>query len=226
MRARELAKSIDFTLIRAGVTADDLADHCASASRLHVASVVVPPTMVRAAAETLSGGDVKVGTVVSYPFGTDEAATKAAVARAAVAAGARELDVVMNVSALLSGRPGIARADLGAVVDAARDATSAHVMVRAVVEAPLLGSVLLRDACQVVAMAGADFAVTATGVAGPGRTQDVEVMRGSLPADIGVVAAGHVEHIEHAMALLDAGAQRVATNAACVMVDTLMGVAA
>lgn len=226
MRARELAKSIDFTLIRAGVTADDLADHCADASRLHVASVVVPPTMVRPAAETLRGGDVKVGTVVSYPFGTDETATKAAVARAAIAAGARELDVVINVSALLSDRPGITRADLGTVVDAARDATSAHVMVRAVVEAPLLGTVLLRRACQVVAMAGADFAVTATGLAGPARTQDVEVMREALPSDVGVIAAGQVGDVEHAIALLDAGAQRVATNAAGVMVDTLMGVAA
>jgi deoxyribose-phosphate aldolase len=226
MRARELAKSIDFTLIRPGVTAYDLADHCAAASRLHVASVVVPPTMVRTAAETLRGGDVKVGTVVSYPFGNDETATKAAVTRAAVAAGAREIDVVINASALLSGRPGVTRADLGAVVDAARDATSAHVMVRAVVEAPLLGTVLLREACNLVVMTGADFAVTATGLAGPARTQDVEVMRQALPAEVGVIAAGRVDDVDHAIALLDAGAQRVATNAAGVMVDTLMGVAA
>lgn len=226
MRARELAKSTDFTLIRAGVTANDLAHHCAAAARMHVASVVVPPTMVRAAADTLRGGDVKVGTVVSFPFGTDEPSAKAAVARAAIAAGARELDVVMNISALLSGRPGTALADLGAVVDAARDATSAHVMVRAVVEAPLLGTRLLRQACQVVTMAGADFAVTATGVAGPARTQDVEVMREALPAEVGVIAAGQVDDIDRAIALLDAGAQRISTNAAQVMVDTLMGVAA
>ena len=226
MRARELAKSCDFTLIRPGVTADDLAAHCATGARLHVASVVVPPSMVRAAADTLRGGDVKVGTVVAYPFGTDESASKVAVARAAIAAGAREIDVVMNVSALLSGRPGIARTDLGAVVDAARDATSAHVMVRAVVEAPLLGELLLRRACQVVSLSGADFAVTATGLAGMARPQDVEVMRESLPAEVGVIAAGGVNDIGTAMMMLDAGAQRVATNAAPVMVDTLMGVAA
>lgn len=226
MRARELAKSCDFTLLRAGVTADDLAVHCAAAARLHVASVIVPPTMVRAAADILRGGDVKVGTVVSYPFGTDETATKAAVARAAIAAGARELDVVMNVSALLSGRPGVARADLGAVVDAARDSTSSHVMVRAVVEAPLLGERLLRRACQVAAIAGADFVVTATGLAGAARTQDVEVMRNCLAADVGVVAAGGIDHLDDAIALLDAGAQRVATASAGEMVDALMGVAA
>jgi deoxyribose-phosphate aldolase len=226
VRARELAKSIDFTLIRAGVTANDLAQHCSSAARLHVASVVVPPTMVRSASRALSGGDVKVGTVVSYPFGADEPGSKAAAARAAIAAGARELDVVMDVSALLSGRPGVARADLGAVVDAARGVTSAHVMVRAVVEAPLLGVRLLRQACQVVCLAGADFAVTATGVAGPARTQDVEVMREALPAEVGVIAAGGVDDVQTAIALLDAGAQRVSTNAAQVMVETLMGVAA
>ena len=182
--------------------------------------------MARAAADALRGGDVKVGTVVSYPFGADETPMKAAMARAAIAAGARELDVVMNVSALLSGRPGAARADLGAVVDAARDATSAHVMVRAVLEAPLLGERLLRVACQVVALSGADFAVTATGLAGSARTQDVEVMRDALPAEVGVVAAGGVDDLGHAIALLDAGARRVATNSAPVMVDSLMGAAA
>lgn len=226
MRARELAKSCDFTLLRAGVTADDLAAHCAAAARLHMASVIVPPTMVRLAADTLRGGDVKVGTVVSYPFGTDDTATKAAVTRAAIAAGARELDVVMNVSALLSGRSGVARADLGAVVDAARASTSAHVMVRAVVEAPLLGERLLRRACQVAAIAGADFVVTATGLSGPARPQDVEVMRNRLAADIGVVAAGGVTGVEQAIQLLDAGAQRVATSSAADVVDSLMGVAA
>ena len=226
MRARELAKSCDFTLIRPGVTAEDLADHCAAAARLHVASVVVPPTMVRRAADTLRGGDVKVGTVVAYPFGTDEPAAKAAIARAAIAAGAREIDVVMNVSAMLSGRPGIARADLGAVVDAARDATSSHVMVRAVLEAPLLGERLLRRACEVVTLAGADFAVTATGLAGAARPQDVEVMREALPAEVGVIAAGGITDVEQAIVMLNAGAQRVSTNAAAVMVDSMMGVAA
>lgn len=226
MRARELAKSCDFTLLRAGVTSDDLAAHCAAAARLHVASVIVPPSMVRSAADTLKGGDVKVGTVVSYPFGTDETASKVAVTRAAIGAGARELDVVMNVSALLSGRPGMARADLGAVVDAARDSTSAHVMVRAVVEAPLLGERLLRRACQVASIAGADFVVTATGLSGAARPQDVEVMRSCLAADVGVVAAGGVDTVEQAIMLLDAGAQRVATGSAADMVDALMGVAA
>ncbi len=226
MRARELAKSCDFTLLRAGVTTADVEAHCAAAARLHMASVIVTPTMVRQAAGILARSDVKVGTVVGYPFGTDETTTKAAVARAAIAAGARELDVVMNVSALLSGRPGAARADLGGVVDAARDATSAHVMVRAVVEAPLLGERLLRRACQVASIAGADFVVTATGLSGGARPQDVEVMRDCLAADIGVVAAGGVAGVDEAVMLLDAGAQRVATGNAAEMVDALMGVAA
>ncbi len=226
MRARELAKSCDFTLLRAGVTSGDLAAHCAEAAALHVASVVVPPAMVRAAADILRGGDVKVGTVVSYPFGTDGVAERAAATRAAVAHGAREVDVVMDVSALLAGRAGVARTGLGAVVDAARTATSAHVMVRAVVEAPLLGERLLRAACQVASLAGVDFVVTATGLAGVARTQDVEVMRESLPAEVGVVAAGGVEDARTAIALLDAGAQRVASAHAPVLVGELMGVAA
>jgi len=226
VRARELAKSCDFALLRAGVTAHELAEHCAEAARLHVASVVVPPAMAGAAADMLRGGDVKVGTVVSYPFGTDGPRARALATRAAVAAGAREVDVVMDVSALLAGRPEVARAGLGAVVDAARDATSAHVMVRAVVEAPLLGARLLRQACQLATIAGVDFAVTATGLAGSARTQDVEVMREALPAEVGVVAAGGVDDVATAISLLDAGAQRVASASAPGLVGTLMGVAA
>ena len=120
----------------------------------------------------------------------------------------------------------VAASTRGAAVDAARGSTSARVMVRAVLEAPLLGECLLRRACGVVALVGADFAVTATGVGGEARTQDVEIMRESLPAGVGVIAAGAVRDLASAIALLDAGAQRVSTNAAPVMVDTLMGVAA
>jgi len=98
--------------------------------------------------------------------------------------------------------------------------------VRAVVEAPLLGERLLRRACQVAAIAGADFVVTATGLSGPACTQDVEVMRNCLAADIGVVAAGGVSSVDDAIMLLDSGAQRVATATAAAMVDSLMGVAA
>lgn len=191
-----------------------------------MASVIVPPAMARAAAGVLRGGDVKVGTVVGYPFGTDDPRDKALAARAAIGAGARELDVVMNVSALLAGRAGVARRDLGAVVDAARAATSTRVMVRAVVEAPLLGERLLRVACQVATAAGADFVVTATGLAGAARPQDVEVMREALPSGVGVVAAGGVDGIDHATMLLDAGARRVATGGAAAIVDALMGVPA
>lgn len=226
MRARELAKSLDFTLIRPGVTADDLAGHCATAARLHAASVIVPPAMVGRAAELLRGGDVKVGTVISFPFGSDVPSVKAAAARRAVAAGAREVDVVVDVSALLSGRSRDARSELVRVVDAARSATSADVMVRAVVEAPLLGERLLRQACAAVAAAHADFAVTATGVAGAARPVDVEVMREALPTEVGVIGCGGVNDLEAAISLLDAGANRVATNAAPMMVQTLMGVMA
>ena len=90
----------------------------------------------------------------------------------------------------------------------------------------MLGERLLRRACGVVVLAGADFAVTATGVAGGARTVDVEIMRESLPVEVGIIAAGGIEDVDAAIALLDAGAQRVSTNAAGMMVETLMGVAA
>ncbi len=226
MRARELAKSLDLPLIRVGVTSHDLATHWTIARRLHVASVVVPPVMIGTATNALRGGDVTVCTVIAYPCGSDDPKVTTSAVDRAVVEDVREVDVAMDISALVSGRVDQARAELGHAVDAARDSTSSRVMVRAVVEAPLLGERVLRRACGEITLAGADCAVTAPGIAASARTRDVEINGEAPSVAVGMIARGGIVGVIPAIALVPAGAQRVATNAADVMVQTLMGVAA
>ena len=139
-------------------------------------------------------------------------------AEQAVKAGAEEIDVVMNVSALLSGQPTQARDELVRVVRAARRTAGmsgrGEVIVKAIVEAPLLGEPLTRLACKIVADAGCDFAKTCTGVGTAADPRDVEVMRDALPAAVAVKAAGGIRTADDAVVMLEAGASRIGTSAA------------
>lgn len=218
MRVEELAKTLDHTVLGPGTTAAQVEEACRVAREAHLAALCSFPAFVPLMAERLRGSDVKVCAVVSFPHGADLAATKVAGAEHAVAAGADELDVVMNVSALLSGQPTLARDELGRVVSAVRMRSVARgrgdVLVKVIVEAPLLGEQLTRLACKIVADAGADFAKTCTGVGTRADARDVEVMRDALPAAVGVKAAGGIRTLEEARAMIDAGAQRVGTSSA------------
>jgi deoxyribose-phosphate aldolase len=103
MRVREFAKTLDHTLLKPDATEEDVRKLCGEAAHHHFAAVCVPPCHVRLAARELRGTDVKVATVVSFPFGADTTAVKAAAIRDAMGGGASELDVVMNISKFLSG---------------------------------------------------------------------------------------------------------------------------
>ena len=117
---RQLAKTIDHSLLRPELDDDFIAEGCRLAAEYDVASVCVRPTDVARAAELLAGTDVAVGTVVGFPHGSSTTATKVAEAREALAAGARELDMVIDIGALKSGRDERVAADIGAVVAVAR----------------------------------------------------------------------------------------------------------
>ncbi|MEW6581166.1 MAG: deoxyribose-phosphate aldolase [Actinomycetota bacterium] len=213
MRVEELAKTLDLVLLSPLATAADIELACDEAAALHLAAVTAYPAFAGDVAERLRGSDVKAGACVGLPFGADQPAALVASAERAVNAGARELDVVMNVPAFLSGRFSETRDDLARVVRAARAAAAGAgrgtVIVKVIIEAPLLGDKLTRLACRVVADAGADLAATGSGAGSPARPQDVELMRECLPGEIGVAASGGVATLDDALALIDAGAQRV-----------------
>lgn len=218
MNAKELAKTLDHTLLSPRTSRRDVEKACGEALELHVAALCVFPTFVPLVAEHLAGSDVRVCAVIDFPFGADLPSARAAAARAAVDAGASELDVSLNVPALFSGDFTFVRDDLVRLVTAARTqargSARGDVIIKVIIEAPLLGDKLTRLACKIVADSGADYAKTASGVGTAARVQDVELMREALPVGVGVKASGGITTLADAVTFIDAGAGRVGSSAA------------
>ncbi|MCX8032086.1 MAG: deoxyribose-phosphate aldolase [Thermoleophilia bacterium] len=217
MRIEELAKTIDSTLLEATATVSAVETLCRDAMTHHFASVYVLPYFVPLAKRLLQNCDVKVGTVVSFPFGADSQRTKITAAEQAVAMGADEIDVVLNIPAMLSGDFRYVRDELRAVVRAVRMSSvntgRGLVLVKANVEAYYLDEKLKRLICKIVEDSGADFIKTSTGFAPGGATaKDVELFRDLLPEGVGVDASGGICTAEQAELMINAGAARIGTS--------------
>jgi deoxyribose-phosphate aldolase len=176
---------------------------------------------VATCARLLNGSDVKVAAVVSFPFGADTRSTKTYAIKNAVANGAREIDVVMNLSRFKSGDyDGTAR-DMSDMVDAVRGAGGARapgdghrVLLKIIIETCYLTDPEKTIAARLVRDAGADFVKTSTGTGPAGATaEDIRLIRRSVgPGVLGIKAAGGIRTMEHALLLLDAGANRIGTS--------------
>jgi deoxyribose-phosphate aldolase len=217
LRVEELAKTIDSSLLEPACTATDVERLCREAAEYHFASVSIFPYFVPQAQKLLRGQDVKVGTVISYPYGADTRRGKIAAAENAVASGADELDVVMNISAMLSGDFRYVRDELAGIVRAVRmksvNIGRGLVLVKAIVEAYYLDDKLKRLVCKIVEDSGADFIKTSTGKApGSATAKDVELFRDLLSENVGVKAAGGIRTAEDAELMINAGAARIGTS--------------
>jgi deoxyribose-phosphate aldolase len=216
LRLEELAKTIDHTLLGPTATLQDVERLCEEARQHHFAAVCVLPFAVPSAVEALRGCDVKVGTVISYPLGADLARAKVAAAEHAIAAGADELGVVLNLPALLSGDFHLVRDELVALVRSVRvksvNSGKGIVLLKLVVETPALDDKLKRLACKIAEDAGVDFVETSTGFGGSTATlHDVELLRDCLPESVGVKATGSIATAEEAEAMVGVGAGRIGT---------------
>jgi deoxyribose-phosphate aldolase len=218
MRAEDLTKTLDHTVLSSDATEADIERACAEAWQYHFAALCSYPHHVPLMVERLRGCDVKTCSVIDFPGGTSSTEERVRAADRAVAEGADELDVVMNYRAMLAGDFRLARDDLLRVVRAvrARAANDARgdVLIKVIIEAPLMDDKLKRLACVIVDGVGADFAKTCTGVGTQATTHDVELMRDALPEAVGVKAAGGVRTLEAVQAMIGAGAARVGTSAA------------
>jgi deoxyribose-phosphate aldolase len=224
LRLEELAKTIDHSLLDPTATLVAVERLCAEARTHHFAAVCVLPFAVASAAEALRGCDVKVCTVVSFPFGADTTKAKIAAAEHCVAAGADELDVCMNVAALLSGEARYVRDELAALVRSVRvksvNMGKGIVLVKVILECGYLDDKLKKLACRIAEDAGADFVETSTGWGDARATlHDVELLRDALPESIGVKATGGIDGAEEAEAMIAAGAGRIGTPSAVAIVD-------
>lgn len=228
MHPEELAKTIDHTLLRADTVNPDVERLCREAARYHFAAVCVFPHFVPLAADLLRAADVKVCSVVSFPFGADSLRTKVVSAEEAVSRGADEIDVVINVPAFLSGDFGHVRNELASVVRAVRlkamNSGRGAVVVKAIIETCYLTIKMKRLACRICEQAGVDFVKTSTGCGPKGATvQDVEILRDCLDEHIGVKASGGIRTLRDVELMVNAGAVRVGTSAGVAIMKDLIG---
>lgn len=210
----ELARTIDHTILRADATRADVAEVCREAREHGFFSVCVNPVHVPDVAAALAGSEVATCAVVGFPLGATPSALKAAEARWVVAAGAGEVDMVIDVGALKEGRQDDVRADIAAVRAACGPA-----LLKVIIETCLLSDAEKETACRLAVAAGAGFVKTSTGFGKAGATvEDVALMRRIVGPDIGVKASGGVRTREDALRMLAAGASRIGASASVAIV--------
>jgi deoxyribose-phosphate aldolase len=223
MYSREqFAKMIDNTLLRPDGTQVDVRRLCEQSAERHFATVCVLPCWVGTAARILAGTDVKICTVVSFPFGAETRLSKAYAVKNAVANGAREIDAVMALGRFKSGEYAYVADDLKGMVDACGpESGSRRVLLKIIIECFLLTDEEKQQAARLVRDAGADFVKTSTGTAGGGATvEDVRLLRRALgPAPLSIKASGGIRTLETALSLLDAGAARIGTSSGAALYD-------
>ncbi|MEW8979166.1 MAG: deoxyribose-phosphate aldolase [Symbiobacterium sp.] len=220
MTRAQLAKMIDHTLLKPDATEAQIRQLCAEGREYGFMSVCVNPYWVPFCAELLKGTDVKVCTTIGFPLGANRSEIKAVEAEDAVARGAREVDMVINVGALKSGRLDVVRNDIRAVVEA----VAGEALVKVILETGLLTDEEKVTACRLAQEAGADFVKTSTGFGYGGATvADVALMRRTVGPEMGVKASGGVRDTATALAMIEAGATRIGASAG---VAILAGLAA
>lgn len=210
----ELACMIDHTLLKPDASEASIVQLCVEAAENHFISVCVQPFWVETARRTLdtnSASDILVCTVIGFPHGANVTLIKAEEALRAAKQCAKELDMVVNVGAIKSGQWSIVEEDIRAVVEAGK-AESATVKV--IIECALLTEAEKRQVTEIVATSGAAFVKTSTGYATHGATlEDVRLMREVVGTRCGVKAAGGIRDLTTALAMVEAGANRIGTSA-------------
>jgi deoxyribose-phosphate aldolase len=214
---RAIAKAIDHSLLRPELDDAFIEDGCRLAAEYDVASVCVRPVDVLRARSILDETDVAVGTVVGFPHGGHRTAIKVAEARHALDDGATELDMVIQIGALKSGRDDDVRADIAAVVDVAH---AADALVKVIFENAYLTDDEKIRACHLSEAAGADFVKTSTGFAPGGATHDdLRLMRANTSPRVQVKAAGGVRTLDALLEVMALGTTRVGATATKTIID-------
>ena len=214
---RDVAKTIDHSLLRPELDDAFVLDGCRLAAEYDVASVCVRPADVVRAATILAGTDVAVGTTIGFPHGNHLTETKVFEARRALTDGATELDMVIQIGALKSGRDSDVRADIVAVVEVAHHAGA---IVKVIFENAYLTDDEKIRACHLTEQAGGDFVKTSTGFAPSGATHDdLRLMRANTAPHVGVKAAGGVRTLDALLEVMALGVTRVGATATATMLD-------
>jgi deoxyribose-phosphate aldolase len=205
----ELARMIDHTLLAPEAADEDVARLAAEAGRLGVGAICVSPSRLPLAPGTLAPG-IEVAAVTGFPSGAHLPSVKVAEAAAAVAAGATEIDMVIDLGFALTDRWKPVTSEVAAV----RAAIGADVVLKVILETAVIGPDRIVPACQAAEAGGADFVKTSTGFhpAGGATVEAVRAMAGAVGGRLGVKAAGGIRTTENALAMIAAGATRIGAS--------------
>jgi len=218
MNKSELARYIDHTVLKPDAKEGDVIKLCREALEYKFASVCVNASNVKLADSFLHGTEVKVCTVVGFPLGAATKETKAFEAAQAIENGATEVDMVINIGALKSGKLEAVEEDIKAVADACKD----KALLKVIIETCLLTETEKVVACELSKKAGANYVKTSTGFSTGGATaRDIALMRRTVGSDMGVKASGGIRNLESVLKMIEAGATRIGTSASVSIIKEL-----
>ncbi len=218
MNKAEIMAKVDHTLLKPESTWNDIKKICDEAMENHTASVCINPCFVKQAAEYMKGA-IPVCTVIGFPLGATDTATKVFEARTAIENGAAEIDMVINIGRLKSGDVDFVRDEIAQI----KKAIGSHVL-KVIIETCLLTDAEKETMCDVVCEAGADFIKTSTGFSTAGATfADIELFNRCCRGRCKIKAAGGISTVEDIEKFVELGADRLGTSRAVKLMNGLSG---
>lgn len=218
---KALASMIDSTLLRPNANLMEVEGLCREAITYSFATVCVNPIFIKPASEFLHGTKPKVGAVIGFPLGATFPSVKLFELEAVAVAGAKEVDTVMSLGPLMSGKPDAVREEIGSIMDVSK--SYGIDVVKVILEMCYLSQEQKVQACELAIEGGADYVKTSTGFGPTGATvDDVKLLRSICAGRAKVKAAGGIRNLTQAMELIEAGAQRIGTSQASKIIREAM----
>ena len=213
----DIAQTIDHTILKPGITSEDVKAKCQEAKDNGFAAVCIPPYFAHEAASLLEDSRVKVATVIGFPMGYSVVSAKVEEIKKAVNDGAEELDAVINLCAVKSGNWNYIRNEIESLT------TACHMkgrILKLIIETGMLTEDEIRQVCELSAVADVDYVKTSTGINGPGANPEVvKLLREILPKRIKIKASGGIRDRAFAEQLIEAGADRIGTSSGIQIVN-------
>ncbi len=211
----ELSKYIDHTQLKAFATSDDIVNLCKEAIQYNFYAVCVNGCYVADAHKYLADSDIKIAAVVGFPLGASGGDVKKYEARSCINAGADEIDMVINIGFLKSGKIDSVASEIQAV----KEAIGQRIL-KVIIETCYLTEVEKKKACEIAMKAGADYVKTSTGFGtGGARLEDVALMKEVVGDAMKVKAAGGIRDRETALRYIDAGVERIGTSSGITILE-------
>ena len=216
-----IAEHIDHTILKPSTVDEDVKGLCSEAIQYKFAAVCVPPPFIKLSKALLQGSDVKTATVIGFPFGYSVPKAKLAEVEEAIDSGADELDVVINLTKLKSGKWNELKEEMRPMIYSIHANSK---IIKVIIESGILTKEEIIRCCEIYAEVGADFVKTSTGYAETGATIDaVQLIRAHLPSGIKIKASGGIRTYEAAKQFIDAGAERIGTSSGVTIVKQQSG---